>query len=61
MKLANELDGFPLALATAGAYLDQTARSFSEYLRLYKESWVKLKETSPGLVGPLARTTCSQL
>ena len=49
VKLAQELDGLPLALATAGAYLDQTARSFSDYLRLYKESWVRLKETSPEL------------
>ncbi|TVY34372.1 Vegetative incompatibility protein HET-E-1, partial [Lachnellula subtilissima] len=49
VKLATELDGLPLALATAGAYLDQTARSFSDYLRLYKESWVRLKETSPEL------------
>ncbi|KAH7410619.1 hypothetical protein BKA64DRAFT_638282 [Cadophora sp. MPI-SDFR-AT-0126] len=49
MKLAKELDGLPLALATAGAYLDQTARSFSDYLRLYKESWARLEETSPML------------
>ncbi|PVH67512.1 HET-domain-containing protein [Cadophora sp. DSE1049] len=49
VNLAKELDGFPLALATAGAYLDQTARSFSDYLRLYKESWVRLMETSPEL------------
>ena len=38
IKLAEELDGLPLALATAGAYLDQTALSFSDYLRLYKAS-----------------------
>jgi hypothetical protein len=37
-KLANELDGLPLALTTAGAYLDQVAISISDYLRLYKES-----------------------
>jgi len=49
VKLAKELDGLPLALATAGAYLDQTARSFSDYLRLYKESWARLMETSPEL------------
>ncbi|KAH7418739.1 kinesin light chain 1 [Cadophora sp. MPI-SDFR-AT-0126] len=49
MELAKELDGLPLALATAGAYLDQITRSFSDYLRLYKESWARLKETSPGL------------
>ena len=49
IKLAEELDGLPLALATAGAYLDQTALSFSDYLRLYKESWMKLLKTSPEL------------
>src|SRR5712664_1530078 len=49
VKLAEELDGLPLALATAGAYLDQTAISFSDYLRLYKASWAKLLTTSPEL------------
>src|SRR6267378_13072 len=49
VKLAKELDGLPLALATAGAYLDQTAISFSDYLRLYKESWARLLEKSPEL------------
>jgi len=49
VKLAKELDGLPLALATAGAYLDQTAISFSDYLHLYKASWAKLLMTSPEL------------
>src|ERR1700719_1929045 len=49
VKLAKELDGLPLALATAGAYLDQTAISFSDYLHLYKASWAKLLTTSPEL------------
>jgi hypothetical protein len=49
IKLAEELDGLPLALATAGAYLDQTALSFSDYLRLYKASWAKLLNMSPNL------------
>jgi tetratricopeptide (TPR) repeat protein len=43
------LDGFPLALATAGAYLNQVSISFADYLRLYKESWMKLQKTSPVL------------
>jgi hypothetical protein len=47
--LAKELDGFPLALATAGAYLNQVSISFADYLRLYKESWIKLQKTSPVL------------
>ncbi|KAI4260720.1 MAG: hypothetical protein LQ352_000112 [Teloschistes flavicans] len=48
-ELAKELDGLPLALATAGAYLDQVAISFADYLRLYKTSWRKLQQTSPEL------------
>jgi hypothetical protein len=48
IRLAKELDGLPLALATARAYLDQVAISLSDYLRLYKESWAKLQESSPG-------------
>ncbi|KAF2469609.1 tetratricopeptide repeat domain-containing protein, partial [Lindgomyces ingoldianus] len=46
-ELAKELDGLPLALATAGAYLDQVSTSFADYLRLYKASWRKLQKTSP--------------
>jgi hypothetical protein len=43
------LDRIPLALATAGAYLDQVATSFMDYLRLYKGLWLKLQQTSPEL------------
>ena len=42
IKLAKELNGLPFALATAGAYLYQVVVSLSDYLRLYKESWVQL-------------------
>ena len=49
VKLAKRLDGFPLALATAGAYLKQAAISFLDYLRLYEKSWAKLQKTSPKL------------
>jgi len=47
VELAKELDGLPLALATAGAYIYQTAISFLDYLHLYKASWAKLLMTSP--------------
>jgi tetratricopeptide (TPR) repeat protein len=53
------LDGLPLALATAGAYLDQVAISFSDYLRLYKASWAKLQKTSPELSSYEDRTLYS--
>ena len=49
VAVATELGGLPLALATAGAYLGQVSVSWSTYLRLYKESWRKLQQTSPGL------------
>ncbi|CZR53592.1 related to calcium-independent phospholipase A2 [Phialocephala subalpina] len=58
-KLAKELDGFPLALATAGAYLKQAAIAFSDYLRLYRKSWAKLQKTSPELSSYEDRTLYS--
>ncbi|KAF2655155.1 hypothetical protein K491DRAFT_693174 [Lophiostoma macrostomum CBS 122681] len=47
IRLAEELDGLPLALATAGAYLHEVATSFAEYLHLYQKSWEELHKTSP--------------
>ena len=49
IELVNELDGLPLALSTAGAYLEHVTTSFSDYLRLYKASWLKLQTKSPQL------------
>lgn len=43
IKLAKELDGFPLALATVRAYLYQVSMNLLDYLRLYKELWAKLQ------------------
>jgi hypothetical protein len=59
VRLAEELDGLPLALATAGAYLKQAAMSFSDYLRIYKASWAKLQKTSPELSSYEDRTLYS--
>jgi tetratricopeptide (TPR) repeat protein len=59
IMLARELDGLPLALATAGAYLDQVAVNLSDYLRLYKQSWVQLQESSPELDSYVDRTLYS--
>jgi tetratricopeptide (TPR) repeat protein len=47
--LVVKLDGLPLALSTAGAYLEHVTTSFAEYLRLYEASWSKLQRTSPSL------------
>ena len=49
IKLVKELDGLPLALSTAGAYLEHVTTSFSDYLRLYRASWLKLQKFSPQL------------
>lgn len=48
-ELVKELGGLPLALSTAGAYLKDVTISFSDYLRLYEASWLKLQTTSPQL------------
>jgi tetratricopeptide (TPR) repeat protein len=55
-ELAVKLDGLPLALATAGAYLGQVSTSLKEYLRYYTESWLKLQKTSPKLLSYEDRT-----
>ncbi|KAK4870406.1 hypothetical protein LT330_004754 [Penicillium expansum] len=47
--LARELDGLPLALATAGAYLEQVSITCTDYLQLYRESWRQLHENTPQL------------
>jgi tetratricopeptide (TPR) repeat protein len=48
--LVRELDGLPLALATAGAYLYQVSTSFADYLGLYKASWLRLQQKTPELL-----------
>ena len=47
VAVAKELDGLPLALATAGAYLDQVSTSFAGYLRQYEASWLRLQKMTP--------------
>lgn len=49
VQLAEKLDGLPLALATAGAYLYQVSTSLENYLAHYNKSWMKLQKTSPRL------------
>ncbi|KAI0401063.1 hypothetical protein F4802DRAFT_609620 [Xylaria palmicola] len=58
-SLTEELDGLPLALATAGAYLRRVSISFATYLRLYRESWVRLHTSTPSLGSYQDRTLCS--
>ncbi|KAL7904346.1 hypothetical protein GGI35DRAFT_472426 [Trichoderma velutinum] len=40
--LARRLDGLPLALASAGAYLEQVPMTCTEYVQLYESSWERL-------------------
>jgi hypothetical protein len=49
-ELARKLDGLPLALTTAGAYLYQVSTSFADYLRHYQDSWLRLQESTPRLL-----------
>jgi hypothetical protein len=60
LRLIKVLDGLPLALATAEAYLNQVSTSLSEYLHHYEASWLKLQQTPHwcGLGG--AKTTKSE-
>ncbi|KXH54068.1 hypothetical protein CNYM01_13980 [Colletotrichum nymphaeae SA-01] len=48
--LARRLDGLPLALSTAGAYLRQLSINCADYLQLYNESWLRLQKESPHLL-----------
>jgi len=59
MNLALRLDGLPLALATAGAYLSQSADSFEDYLQLYNNSWNDLSQYSSAPVDYEERTLYS--
>ena len=52
-ELLGLLDGLPLALAQAAAYMSETGTSFSIYTRLYKEQWRQLMEPYNGRRMPL--------
>ncbi|KAF5856198.1 hypothetical protein ETB97_007699 [Aspergillus alliaceus] len=49
-RVRHHLDGLPLALATAGAYLDPVSISFAEYFRNYRETWLRLQMKTPRLL-----------
>ncbi|KAI0855788.1 hypothetical protein F4860DRAFT_448425 [Xylaria cubensis] len=59
VRLVEKLDGLPLALATAGAYLEQTSISFGSYLNMYKNSWARLQTSTPPLGSYADRTLYS--
>jgi hypothetical protein len=49
LVLANRLDGLPLAIVIAGAFMRETGTSITEYLQYYQESWFDVQsQSSPG-------------
>ncbi|KAF7713078.1 Uncharacterized protein PECH_001999 [Penicillium ucsense] len=48
LALASRLDGLPLAIVIAGAFMRETGTRITEYLRYYEESWSDLQlQSSP--------------
>ena len=49
LTLANRLDGLPLAIVIAGAFMRETGTSITKYLQYYHEDWSKLqRQSNPG-------------
>ncbi|KAJ5726945.1 hypothetical protein N7493_005972 [Penicillium malachiteum] len=49
VTLINRLDGLPLAVSIAAAFMRQTGASITEYLQYYQQSWSDLQsQSSPG-------------
>lgn len=49
LSLANRLDGLPLAIILAAAFMRQTGTSITQYLKYYEQSWFDLQSQShPG-------------
>ncbi|CAI7645854.1 unnamed protein product [Penicillium manginii] len=46
LALASRLDGLPLAIIIAAAFMRQTGTSISEYLQYYEDSWSDLQSQS---------------
>ncbi|GFF61344.1 putative Pfs, NB-ARC and TPR domain protein (JCVI) [Aspergillus udagawae] len=46
LALASRLDGLPLAIVIAGAFMRETGTSITEYLQHYEESWSELQQGS---------------
>ncbi|KAI1085938.1 P-loop containing nucleoside triphosphate hydrolase protein [Rostrohypoxylon terebratum] len=58
--LVQRLDGLPLALVTAGAYLKGVpSTTFADYLTLYEASWRQLQESSPKILSYVDRALYS--
>jgi hypothetical protein len=46
-RLLTLLDGLPLAIAQAGAYLQETKVALTTYLRFYEQQWSELMDSHP--------------
>ena len=51
MKISEELGGLPLALDQAGAYVEETSCSLSDYLNLYRTRRAEVLKERGGLLG----------
>ena len=51
--MLEQLDGLPLAIAQAGAFLQETAVNLTDYLQFYEQEWSKLMESGSVTDGPL--------
>ena len=47
------LDGMPLAIAQAGAYLQESGVGLTTYLSFYQQQWRELMEADPLADAPL--------
>src|SRR6266699_2423805 len=61
LDIVQAMDGLPLALDQAGAYLEETGESLSNYLRIYQKQRAELLKRRGGLVPdhPSVATTWS--
>ena len=58
-QLVEELDGLPLALDQAGAYLEETGCSLSEYLALYRQHRLALLQRESSIASEYPHTVAS--
>ncbi len=58
-QLVTELDGLPLALDQAGAYIEETGCSLSEYLELYRRHHLALLQQQSSMSADYPHTVAS--
>jgi len=58
-ELAKELDGFPLALEQAAAYVSKINCSFGSYLQAFRKQGLRVLESSRPATGPYERSVAT--